>query len=82
VKDALALLGPSSQSTLLDWIKRSAFVFGGITVTLGVQLLIGPKPAGGQILAFVIFLVISTAFFVPALTADIPRLRRQLFRRR
>src|SRR4051812_45588626 len=72
VKDALALLGPSGQSTLLDWIKRLAFLAGGITTTLGLQILFGQQPpVRSQILSFVIILIITTALFVTALNADV-----------
>jgi len=82
VKDALSLLGPTGKSVLLDWIKRSAFLFIGVAITLGIQLFMKPGPPGkGDVMLFVVMLLIATAFLVIGLIGDFPWFQRHLFRR-
>jgi hypothetical protein len=82
VKNALSLIGPAEKSVLLDWIKRSAFLFAGIAITLGIQLFTkSAPPVKSDVTVFVVFLVLSTVLLVTSLNADMPWIRRKLLPR-
>lgn len=76
------MIGPAGRSVLLDWIKRLAFLFAGVAITLGIRLFTkSAPPAKSDVIVFVVVLVISTVLLVSSLNADVPWIRRKLLRR-